>query len=972
MKALTPPAPDLSACPVDLPETPEPSGKAPAAGQTLRLDVGGMTCASCSARVERALNKLPGVQAASVNLATTQAEVTYDPQTATPQAIADAVSAAGYTPIVAETALDVEGMTCASCVGRVERALRKQPGVLSATVNLAVNRAQVRYLPAMLDAQALAQAVVDAGYGARPVQEGDAAAEDASAAAHARNLARMRRGLLLAAALALPVLLLSMLPMLWPALDAALLRVSPVPRFWDWVQFVLTSAVLFGPGRRFFRTGAIAYRHLSPDMNSLVATGTGAAWAYSTLVLLAPQWFAAESRHVYFDSAAVVVAVILAGKYLEELAKGRASTAIHKLLGLQAKQATRLDAQGAEQQVSLAALHIGDRVLVRPGERIPVDGSVIEGDSHVDESMLTGEAVPVRRKPGDRVVGGTVNAEGRLVIEATALGKDTVLSQIVRLVESAQTGKLPVQRVADRVVAVFTPVVLLIAAASFAAWLALTGDVSAALVAAVAVLVVACPCAMGLATPAAILVGSSRAAEMGVLFRKGEALEALSRIDTVLLDKTGTVTLGKPALTALHSTLDDTAALRLAAALEADSEHPLARAVRDAAAQRGLTPPSVQGFAAIPGYGVRASLDGHTLLLGARRLMEREGISLNTLGEQADALEAQGQTAVFLAQDQNCIAVLGISDPLKPEAVAVVQALRQRGLAIALVTGDARRTAQAVADALGIQDAPAAEPSQGGGSPLGGQRAHASVGVSVPAAEPPQGGHLPPPPPPPPGGGGAHSLPPAEPPQGGHLPLPTSPTAWGRSDHSLPTSGEGRGGDGPLGGQRAHASVGVSVHAEVLPQDKARVVAELQAQGRRVAFVGEGLNDGPALAQADVGLALASGTDVAIEAADVSLTRGDLAALPSAIDTARSTLRTIHGNLFWAFAYNIVLIPLAAGIAAPWGVHLHPMLAGVAMGLSSVFVLGNSLRLKRLSPWQAPQVHSSAQSAPLSALIHTP
>ena len=868
MKAPTSPAPALTACPVDLPDapTPEPSGKAPAAGQTLRLDVDGMTCASCSARVERALNKLPGVQTASVNLATTQAEVSYDPQTATPQAIADAVSAAGYTPIVAETALDVEGMTCASCVGRVERALRKQPGVLSATVNLAVNRAQVRYLPAMLDAQALAQAVVDAGYGARPVQEGDAAAEDASAAAHARNLARMRRGLLLAAALALPVLLLSMLPMLWPALDAALLRVSPVPRFWDWVQFALTSAVLFGPGRRFFRTGAIAYRHLSPDMNSLVATGTGAAWAYSTLVLLAPQWFAAESRHVYFDSAAVVVAVILAGKYLEELAKGRASTAIHKLLGLQAKQATRLDAQGAEQQVSLAALHIGDRVLVRPGERLPVDGSVIEGDSHVDESMLTGEAVPVRRKPGDRVVGGTVNAEGRLVIEATALGKDTVLSQIVRLVESAQTGKLPVQRVADRVVAVFTPIVLLIAATSFLAWLWLTGDVSAALVAAVAVLVVACPCAMGLATPAAILVGSSRAAEMGVLFRKGEALEALSRIDTVLLDKTGTVTLGKPALTALHSTLDDTAALRLAAALEADSEHPLARAVRDAAAQRGLPLPAVQNFAAIPGYGVRATLDDHTLLLGARRLMEREGISLNTLGAQADALEAQGQTAVFLARDGVCVAVLGISDPIKPDAAAVVQALRERGIEVALVTGDAQRTAQAVANALEISQ----------------------------------------------------------------------------------------------------------VHAEVLPQDKARVVAELQAQGRRVAFVGEGLNDGPALAQADVGLALASGTDVAIEAADVSLTRGDLAALPSAIDTARSTLRTIHGNLFWAFAYNIVLIPLAAGIAAPWGVHLHPMLAGVAMGLSSVFVLGNSLRLKRLSPWQAPQAHSSAQSVPISALIHTP
>jgi len=858
-------------CPVDPPQQltePLLQPSAPPAGpaQTLRLDVDGMTCASCSARVERALRKLPGVQSASVNLATNQAEVAYDPQTASPQAIADAVSAAGYTPLVAEATLDVDGMTCASCVGRVERALRRQPGVLSATVNLAVNRAQVRYLPAMLQAAALAQAVMTAGYDARVVQEGDAAAEDASAAAHAQALARMRRGLILAVALALPVLLLSMLPMVWPALDAALLHTSPTARFWDWVQFALTTAVLFGPGRRFFRSGAIAYRHLSPDMNSLVATGTGAAWAYSTLVLLAPQWFAAESRHVYFDSAAVVVAVILAGKYLEELAKGRASTAIHKLLGLQAKQATRLDAQGAEQQVGVSALQIGDRVLVRPGERLPVDGRVLEGDSHVDESMLTGEAVPVRRKPGDAVVGGTVNAEGRLVIEATALGADTVLAQIVRLVENAQTGKLPVQRVADRVVAVFTPVVLLIAASSFAAWLLLTGDLSAALVAAVAVLVVACPCAMGLATPAAILVGSSRAAEMGVLFRKGEALEALSRIDTVLLDKTGTVTLGRPALTALRSTLEDAAALRLAAALEADSEHPLARAVREAAAARALDIPAVQDFAAIPGYGVRAMLGGRHLLLGARRLMQRESVALDDFTADADALEAQGQTAVFLARDGVCVAVLGIADPVKPDAAAVVQALRQRGLRVALVTGDAQRTAQAVARILNIEQ----------------------------------------------------------------------------------------------------------VHAEVLPQDKARVVTELQAQGRRVAFVGDGLNDGPALAQADVGLALASGTDVAIEAADVSLTRGDLATLPTAIDAARRTLRTIHGNLFWAFAYNIVLIPLAAGAAAPWGVHLHPMLAGLAMGLSSVFVLGNSLRLKRLSPWIATDASPPAQSLHLSASTPAP
>ncbi|CUA95637.1 heavy metal translocating P-type ATPase [Thiomonas bhubaneswarensis] len=862
-------APDTpTACPIDSQEpqtNPVPANTPSTTGQTLRLDVDGMTCASCSARVERALRKLPGVQAASVNLATNQAEVTIDPQTATAQQLVDAVSAAGYTPLVAEATLDVEGMTCASCSGRVERALRKLPGVLAATVNLAVNRAQVRYLPAMLAPAALAQAVVAAGYGARPVEEGDTAAEDASARAHERSVAALRRDVVAAAVLALPVLLLSMLPMAWPALDAALLRAAPLPRFWEWVQFALTTAVLFGPGRRFFRTGLIAYRHLSPDMNSLVATGTGAAWAYSTLVLFAPHLFAAESRHVYFDSAAVVVAVILLGKYLEELAKGRASAAMHKLLGLQAKQATLLDAGGSEREVGIAALHLGDRVLVRPGERLPVDGLIVEGDSHVDESMLTGEPVPVHRKPGDRVVGGTVNAEGRLVIEATALGADSVLAQIVRLVESAQTGKLPVQRVADRVVAVFTPAVLLIAAASFAVWLGLTGDVSVALVAAVAVLVVACPCAMGLATPAAILVGSSRAAEMGMLFRKGEALEALSRIDTVLLDKTGTVTLGRPALTALHSALGDDEALRLAAALEADSEHPLARAVREAATARGLVIPTVQGFAAIPGYGVRGILDGHSLLLGARRLMQREGVALGEFVAQADALEARGQTAVYLAQDGACVAVLGIADPIKPEAAAVVQALHRRGLSVTLVTGDAQRTAQAVADALGIQQ----------------------------------------------------------------------------------------------------------VHAEVLPQDKARIVADLQAQGRRVAFVGEGLNDGPALAQADVGLALASGTDVAIEAADVSLARGDLATLPTAIDTARHTLRTIHGNLFWAFAYNIVLIPLAAGVAAPWGVHLHPMLAGVAMGLSSVFVLGNSLRLKRLSPWSATHPSPTPPSTAITSLPPT-
>ncbi len=927
-----------AACPIDIAppaDTTPPAASPPAApGVELRFGVDGMNCASCSARVERALRKLAGVQSATVNLATATAEVRFDPKTLAPGAIAEAVDAAGYGAVVADASLDVEGMTCASCVGRVERALRRLPGVVDAQVNLAVNRAQVRYFPAMLDVAALTAAIDAAGYAARPAGDGDSVT-DAADTAHARSLATMRRGVVTAALLALPVLLLSMLPMVWPGLDAALLRASPFPRFWDWVQFALASAVLFGPGRRFFRSGAIAYRHLSPDMNSLVATGTGAAWAYSTLVLVAPQWFAAQSRHVYFDSAAVVVAVILGGKYLEELAKGRASAAIHKLLGLQAKQATLLDAGGGERQVPVASLHRGDRLLVRPGERVPVDGMVIDGDSHVDESMLSGEPIPVRRSAGDKVVGGTVNAEGRLVVEATALGADTVLAQIVRLVEKAQTGKLPVQRVADRVVAVFTPAVLLIAAATFAGWMVLDGDLSSALVAAVAVLVVACPCAMGLATPAAILVGSSRAAEMGVLFRKGEALETLSHVDTVLFDKTGTLTLGRPVLAAIHAAIDEAEALQLAAALEVDSEHPLARAVRDAAVQRGLAPPPTQDFAAIPGYGVRAVVDGRPLLLGARRLMDREGIAPGDFGMQADALEVRGHTTMFLARDGVCIAVLGIADPIKPDAAAVIDALRERGLDISLVTGDAARTARAVAGALGIADAPP-EASRGGGSPLRADRADGSVGGQASAAEPPQGGDR--------------------------------PVGGQRADASAGVQASAaeppQGGGSPLGGQRADASVGVHIHAEVLPQDKARVIAELQARGRRVAFVGEGLNDGPALAQADVGLALATGTDVAIEAADVSLTRGDLGTVVTAIDTARRTLRTIRGNLFWAFFYNLLLIPLAAGVAAPWGIRLQPMLAGVAMGLSSVFVLGNSLRLRRLRAWDTAAPTQAEGAAP--------
>ncbi|AEM46895.1 heavy metal translocating P-type ATPase [Acidithiobacillus ferrivorans SS3] len=823
----------------------------------LEIGIDGMTCASCSARVERALGKLPGVTSASVNLATERAEVFFDPQQLDAARIAEAIRETGYTPVTDEIDLVVEGMTCASCVGRVERALRQQSGVLEAVVNLATERARVRYIPAMISTDELASAVSAAGYAAHPVQEDGE--QDVNEADQRRvSLRAMGRDVIVAAVLAMAILVLSMGASFVPAFDHALMVASPFAHFWEWVQFVLASIVLFGPGRRFFRPGLIAYRHLSPDMNSLVATGTGAAWAYSVLVLVAPAWFPLDARHVYFDSAAVVIAAVLAGKYLEGLAKGRTSSAIRKLAGLQAKTAHRLDANGIEQEVPVSRLRTGERIVVRPGERIPVDGRVVEGRAHVDEAMLTGEPLPSAKTMDDTVVGGTICQDGRLVVEATSVGRDTVLAHIIHLVESAQTGKLPIQGLTDRAVRVFTPVVLVIALTTFGVWIALTGNVSIALVAAVAVLVVACPCAMGLATPAAIMVGTGRAAELGVLFRKGEALETLSHVDTLLFDKTGTLTEGRPALVDQGGP-DPATALRLAAALESASEHPLGRAIVTAAGERGIHLPTVKNFRSIAGYGIEGEVEGRMVRVGARRFMERENVLLGDNTEAAAQIENDGRTVVFVAVDATLLGWLAIADRIKPEAYAVVQALRARGLQVAMVTGDARATAQSVARQLHIEQ----------------------------------------------------------------------------------------------------------VHAEVLPQDKAKVVTQLQEQGRRVAFVGDGINDAPALAQANVGIALASGTDIAIEAADVTLTRGQLGEVVTALTAARRTLSNIRGNLFWAFFYNILLIPVAAGVAVPIGIHLNPMVAGVAMGLSSVFVLSNSLRLKRLKAYVPTVTPGAVQNAAL-------
>ncbi len=811
----------------------------------LQLGIEGMTCASCSARVERALGKLSGVDEASVNLATERASVVYDESVLEPKAIVDAVTDVGYQPVVIEIEIGVEGMTCASCTARVERALNKLPGVIEASVNLATERATVRYLPASVGPDELAAVIEDAGYGTHRLDQVEVQDVDARQAGQ-RNAAlrSMRRDVWVAAALTVPVLVFSMGAMFVPPIEHVMRSLAPTV-FWDWLQALLTTIVLFGPGRRFFRPGWIAYRHLSPDMNSLVMTGTGAAWLFSILVLLFPAWFPAEARSLYFDSAAVIVTVILFGKLLEETAKGRTSAAIKKLIGLQAKTA-RVLRDAVEQDVPVAQLRPGDTVVVRPGERLPVDGKVVEGESYVDESMLTGEPAPVTKRIGDKVVGGTVNQHGLLHVEVTQVGKHTVLAQIIRMVERAQGSKLPIQGVADRVVRVFTPAVLAIAAVTFIAWLLMgpSPAITMALVSAVAVLIVACPCAMGLATPAAIMVGSGRAAELGVLYRKGEALETLSHVDTVVFDKTGTLTEGHPRLTDLEAADGDRdVVLALAAAVERGSEHPLARAIVQAAQTEGVRSEPAENFAAIPGYGVRAKVSGQEVLLGAARFMEKEGIFVSQVSERAEGLSRQGKTPMYLAVDGRVRAVLAVADPLKHEAAAVLGALKARGLRIAMITGDNRRTAEAVAAQAGIDE----------------------------------------------------------------------------------------------------------VHAEVMPDGKAAAIAQLQGQGRKVAFVGDGINDAPALAQAEVGIAVGSGTDIAIEAADVTLTRGDLSGVVTALHAAQRTMGTIRGNLFWAFFYNILLIPLATGIFYPWtGWHLNPMVAGVAMGFSSVFVLGNSLRLRRL------------------------
>ena len=830
-----------------------------------------MTCAACVNRVERGLKKLEGVELASVSLATGHAHVRYDPQKTTPQALLERVREAGYTPVVAEVELGVTGMTCAACVNRVERALKKLEGVLEASVNLATERALVKYLPASTGVAQFKRAIRAAGYGALELGAGPNRA-DLERKAHAQEVAGLRRDLLISAAFALPLFLIAMLPMLFPPIEAWLMTTFSHGAMTglNWVMLALATPIQFGPGLRFYRHGWKSLFSGSPDMNSLVMLGTSAAYFYSLGVVLFPGLFPPQARHAYFEAAGVVITLILLGKYLEALAKGRTSEAMRRLLSLEAKTA-RVVEGALEREIPVDEVLAGDLVVVRPGEKIPVDGVVVSGQSHVDESMITGEPIPVRKTEGDRVIGGTLNQNGTLTFRATAVGEGTVLAQIIRLVENAQASKPPIQNLADRVVAVLVPIVLIIAAMTAAVWLVLGGEkaLTFALVNTVAVLIIACPCAMGLATPVSILVGTGKAAELGVLFRKGEALQTLQEARIIALDKTGTLTRGKPELTDLEVApgFDEDEVLSLMASLEQKSEHPIARAIVQAAQARGLPLSEPQDFEAFPGLGVSGqvgvvrpvnsrdsglSQQGIVRVdVGADRYMARLGLDVSVFGSEATRLADAGTTPLYAAINGKLAAVLAVADPLKEGSPEAIAALRRQGFKVAMITGDHTRTAHAIARQLGIDE----------------------------------------------------------------------------------------------------------VQAEVLPDGKAEAVRALQDSGQKVAFVGDGINDAPALAQADVGIAIGTGTDVAIETADVILISGDLRGVPNAIALSRATIKNIQLNLFWAFAYNVLLIPVAAGALYPFtGWLLSPMLAGAAMGLSSLFVLSNALRLRSFRPPFGPKV----------------
>ncbi|MED4779584.1 heavy metal translocating P-type ATPase [Brevibacillus choshinensis] len=797
----------------------------------INLQITGMTCAACAIRIEKGLNKLEGVATANVNFAMEKASVTYDPAKVDVQRLEESIKKLGYGTAKETVDFQLEGMTCAACANRIEKGLSKLPGVTKATVNFAMETAHVEYAASEVSVADMQKKVEQLGYKAI-LKTGD----DASTVDHReKEVKQQKRKLLLSVILSFP-LLWSMVGHFsftsWIYMPEILMN--------PWLQLILATPVQFYVGRQFYVGAYKALRNGSANMDVLVSLGTSAAYFYSLYLTLS--WFAdgGSAHHgpsLYYETSSVLITLVIMGKLFESLAKGRSSEAIKSLMGLQAKTALVMR-DGREMSIPVEEVIVGDIVLVRPGDKVPVDGEVMEGMSSVDESMLTGESIPVSKKPGDAVIGATINKNGMLKIKATKVGKETALAQIIKVVEEAQGSKAPIQRVADVISGIFVPIVVGIAIVAFLVWyfFVTPGNVADALEIAIAILVIACPCALGLATPTSIMAGSGRAAELGILFKGGEHLEMTHKIDVIILDKTGTVTKGKPELTDVLVDGDEMEFLKLVGAAEKNSEHPLAEAIVAGIQAKGVSLPATEAFEAIPGFGIKAVVEGKDLLIGTRRLMQTFEVDAKDAFETMSRLEEDGKTAMLVAINKRYMGIVAVADTIKETSKDAVSRLKEMGIQVVMITGDNERTAKAIAAQVGI-------------------------------------------------------------------------------DHVL---------------------------AEVLPEGKAAEVKKLQAQGKKVAMVGDGINDAPALATADIGMAIGTGTDVAMEAADVTLMRGDLSSIPDAIYMSRKTMRNIKQNLFWALGYNTLGIPIAAiGLLAPW-------VAGAAMALSSVSVVLNALRLQRV------------------------
>ncbi|MDA8168068.1 MAG: heavy metal translocating P-type ATPase [Nitrospiraceae bacterium] len=809
------------------------------------IPVTGMSCAACAARIQNGLSKLDGVREASVNFAAERATVVYNPEKVSVDALMQAVKDLGYGASVSKQTIPIQGMTCAACVARVQKSLSSVEGVLSAQVNFATEKATVEYIPTQAGIRDLRKAIRDAGYDILKVEQGEDSVEreQREREAHYRGL---KRKVAIGAALTVPIMLL----MYWE--QAGLGGLVHIPMKVSFLlQFLLATPIQFWIGRQFYSGAISAARHRTTNMNTLIAVGTSAAYFYSVIATFAPTAFAGIKGfmpEVYFDTSAAIIVLILLGRTLEAKAKGQTSEAVKKLIGLRPKSA-RILKNGTEEDIPVEEVEPGDVIVVRPGEKIPVDGVIREGYSSVDESMITGEPIPAEKRTGDAVIGGTINKTGSFRFEATKTGKDTMLSHIIEMVEQAQGTKPPIARLADTIASWFVPAVMGIAALTFLVWF-FFGPAPAftyAILNFIAVLIIACPCSLGLATPTSIMVGTGKGAENGILIRSGEALETAHKLNCIVFDKTGTLTKGEPALTdiAANGHLAEQEILFYAASAERGSEHPLAEAIVAKAAEKGLKPADPHGFQAIPGHGIKAAVNDKKVLFGNLQMMKDEAVDTAPLEKDAERLSAEGKTAMFLSVDGRVEGVLAVSDTIKESSGETVAALKRLGLQVVLLTGDNRRTAEAIGKAAGI-------------------------------------------------------------------------------DKIIP---------------------------EVMPEDKANVVKQLQAEGKKVAMVGDGINDAPALAQADIGIALGTGTDVAMEAADITLISGDLKGVVSAIALSKATIRNIKQNLFWAFAYNTILIPVAAGVLFPFfGILLSPIFAAAAMGMSSVTVVSNALRLKRFRP----------------------